>query len=290
MIAALCVSGLALGGCKKAREKKHDLSVATGAVVNSMMTTNPLGALFGGRSNSSAAQEDGVQTMAALTGCPIITLTGTIVPGSIFSQNINIMYSENCIVNGIAMSGTVNGQWSVKFDEELKLFLETALTIDNMTMEGLVTNGYINQKLYIQENGPFAQIDGDMTTTHADGRTRSIVYENLTAEIDLSEALCFYLHCDNDSEEPALVINGSATYTDEDANTYAMDFDNVTQQLSCPMPTSGIVHLVNTAEEFDASIDYGDGTCDSIVTITLAGEEPKDVDVTEYVNNHQYRF
>jgi len=116
------------------------------------------------------------------------------------------------------------------------------------------------------------------------------VYDNLTAEIDLSEALCFYLHCDNDSEEPALVINGSATYTDEDANTYAMDFDNVTQQLSCPMPTSGIVHLVNTAEEFDARIDYGDGTCDSIVTITLAGEEPKDVDVTEYVNNHQYRF
>ncbi len=89
---------------------------------------------------------------------------------------------------------------------------------------------------------------------------------------------------------PSLVINGSATYTDEDGNTYAMDFDNVTQQFTCPMPTSGTVHIVNTEEEFDAIIDYGDGACDSLVTITMAGEEPKEVDVTKYVNKHQYRF
>ena len=68
--------------------------------------------------------------------------------------------------------------------------------------------------------------------------------------------------CDNDTV-PALVINGSATYTDEDGNTYAMDFDNVTQQFTCDMPTSGTVHIVNTEEEFDAIIDYGDGTCDT---------------------------
>ncbi len=178
----------------------------------------------------------------------------------------------------------------VKLDEELKLYLETELTVDNLTMEGLVTNGSIHQLLYVGQDGPYAFINGDMTTTHADGRTRSIVYDNLTAEIDLSDALCFYLHCDNDSIEPALVINGSATYTDEDGNTYAMDFDNVTQQLTCDMPTSGTVHIVNTVEEFDATIDYGDGTCDHLVTITMAGEEPKEVDVTEYVNKHQYRF
>ncbi len=66
MIVALCVAGLALGGCKKAREKKHKLSVATGAVVNSMMMTNPMGALFGEQSDSAAAQDSGVQS----DGCP----------------------------------------------------------------------------------------------------------------------------------------------------------------------------------------------------------------------------
>ncbi len=290
MIAALCISGMMLGGCKKAQAKKHKLSVATGAVVNSMMVTNPMGALFGVNS-TPAAQEGGVQSMAALTGCPVLTLQfqASTLP-AVFTQNITITYAPDCIVNGIAMSGTVNGQWVVKLDDELKLYLETDLAIDNLTMEGLVTNGSIHQILYVGSNGPFAQIDGDMTTTHADGRTRSIVYDNLTAEIDLSEALCFFLHCDNDTEEPALVINGSATYTDEDGNTYAMDFDNVTQQLSCPMPTSGTVHLVNTEEGFDAIIDYGDGTCDTLITVTLAGEEPQEVDVTKYVNRHQYRF
>jgi hypothetical protein len=256
-----------------------------------MMVTNPTGALFGGSSNSAAAQEDGVQTMAALTGCPVVTLQlQTSTPPAVFTQNITITYAPDCIVNGIAMSGTVNGHWSVKLDDELQLYLETELEVDNMTMEGLVTNGSINQKLYIQKNGPFAQIDGDMTTTHADGRTRSIVYDNLTAEVSIAQFLEDLLGGSSTLEVPSLVINGSATYTDEDENTYAMDFDNVTQQFTCPMPISGIVHLVNTAEAFDASIDYGDGTCDTLVTITLAGEEPQEVDVTEYVNRHQYRF
>ena len=63
----------------------------------------------------------------------------------------------------------------VKLEVSLNLYLETELTVDNMTMEGLVTNGYIHQILYLVNDGSLAQIDGDMTTTHADGRTRSIV-------------------------------------------------------------------------------------------------------------------
>lgn len=293
MIVALCVAGLALGGCKKAREKKHKMSVATGAVVNSMMTTNPMGALFGKNSNSSAVSEAGVQTMAALIGCPDVELHIDFTPAPyLYKSDITITYAPGCLVNGIAMSGAVNGQWMVSL-ENLKFYLETELTVDNMTMEGLVTNGYIHQKLHLDKDGPFAQIDGDMTTTHADGRTRSIVYDNLTAEVNLDglpEAVCQLLGgCDNDTV-PSLVINGNAIYTDEDGNTYAMDFDNVTQPFTCPMPTSGTVHLVNTEKEFDAIIDYGDGTCDTLVTITMDGEEPKEVDVTEYVNRRQYRF
>ena len=74
MIVALCVAGLALGGCKKAREKKHKLSVATGAVVNSMMMTNPMGALFGKNRRMQTQRERSAEHGSALTGCPSVSL------------------------------------------------------------------------------------------------------------------------------------------------------------------------------------------------------------------------
>ena len=291
MIAVLCFAGLSLGGCKKARIKKHNLSVATGAVVNSMMVTNPMGALFG-NNNAPSTSSGSVQSLAALTGCPTITFTNTIfslLPPAL-SQDIKITYAPDCIVNGIAMSGTVEGNWALKKEDIFDLYIETALTVDNMTMEGMRNNGYIHQLLYFDFGKSLSRIDGDMTTTHADGSTRSITFDNLTAEVEISEFLAQLLGGSSTLTVPSLVVNGSASYTDEDANTYTMDFENVTQQFTCPMPTSGTVHIVNTAEGFDALIDYGDGTCDTIVTITLAGEDPKEVDVVTYINNHQYRF
>jgi len=294
MIVALCVAGLALGGCKKAREKKHKMSVATGAVVNSMMVTNPMGALFG---NNTEPQNkaSGVQSLAAVAGCPTLTFTNTIFslfPTAQLSQDITITYAPDCLVNGIAMSGTVAGHWELKKSGLFDLYIESQLAVDNMTMEGLTTNGNIHQLLYADFGKALSQIDGDMTTTHADGRIRSIAFDNLTAEVDVADFLEDLLGGSSTLEVPSLVINGSATYIDEDNSTYAMDFDNVTQLFTCDMPTSGTVHIVNTDEGFDAVIDYADtdGGCDSIVTITLAGEEPQDVDVREYVNKHQYRF
>jgi hypothetical protein len=293
MIVVLCVAGLALGGCKKAREKKHKISVATGAVVNSMMVTNPMGALFGNNTEPQS-KASGVQSMAAVAGCPTLNFTHTtfsLIPANL-SQDITITYAPDCLVNGIAMSGTVAGHWELKKAGLFDLYLESQLAVDNMTMEGLTTNGTIHQLLYVDFGKSLSQIDGDMTTTHADGRIRSMAFDNLTAEVDIADFLGDLLGGHSTLEVPSLVINGSATYTDEDGNTYAMDFDNVTQPFTCPMPTSGTVHIVNSAEEFDAMIDYADtdGGCDSIVTITMAGEEPQEVDVTKYVNKHQYRF
>jgi hypothetical protein len=294
IIVALCVAGMTLGGCKKAREKKHKMSVATGAVVNSMMVTNPLGVLFGAKSSESAEQKSGVQSMAALTGCPQITfsfINFSLIPLN-YSADINITYSPDCLVNGIAMSGTVAGHWELKKAGLFDIYIETQLAVDNITMEGLTTNGSIHQQLYSDFGKYLSQIDGDMLTIHADGRTRSITFDNLTSEVSASKFLDQLLSGSSTLDVPSQVINGGATYTDEDGNTYIMDFDNVTQPFTCPMPTSGTVHIVNTAEEFDAMIDYADtdGGCDSIVTITMAGEEPQEVDVTKYVNKHQYRF
>jgi hypothetical protein len=251
-----------------------------------------MGDLFGNNADQEEAKKGVMQAAAAISGCPEISLRTDITHG-LFYQNITITYAPDCLVNGIAMSGTVAGHWELKTEGFFQpLYIESQLAVDNMTMEGLVTNGNIHQLLYVDFGKALSQIDGDMTTTHADGRTRSMAFDNLTAEVDIADFLEDLLGGSSTLEVPSLVINGSATYIDEDNSTYAMDFDNVTQLFTCDMPTSGTVHIVNTDEGFDALIDYADsdGGCDSIVTITLAGEEPQEVDVREYVNKRQYRF
>ncbi len=284
MIAAFCVSGLLLSGCK-AKIKKHNLALASSAVVNTMMVTNPMGAMFGNDGDPGAtADTDEIQTATALTGCPSIRFQLDIMK-PLFYQTITITYAPDCLVNGVAMSGTVTGSWQLKLDDGV--YIESTLTIDNLKVEGLTTDGSIHQKLVFEAGKSLSRLNGDMTTTHFDGRTRGIVFDNLTAEASIADFLEDLLGGSSELSIPSLVINGNATYNDEDDNTYTMDFTDVTQQFTCDMPTSGELHLVNTAEGFDALINYGDGTCDTLVTITLAGEEPEVVDITEYLKNRR---
>jgi hypothetical protein len=295
MIIAVCAAGMALGGCTKAREKRHKISVATGAVVNSMMMTNPMGSIFGKTPLQQNTSQVGVQAADEALGCPIIAfgLSGTLLPLHI-EGTVSLHYNNDCLVNGLAISGSVDSQWSVAMTAEHGVELSSDIDFDNLTMEGLVTDGSIHQVLYAGSTGPFAEIDGSLITTHADGRTRSIVYDNLTAEIDLqsvTQIAIFFPGADvSDNNSLALVVNGSATYTDEDNTVYAMEFTQVKQPFGWIMPVSGTVHLVNDAEDFDAFIDYGNGTADTLIMLTLKGEEPKAVDVSTYVNKHQYRF
>lgn len=285
MIGAFCAGGLLLGGCK-AKIKKHNLALASSAVVNAMMVSNPMGALFGNDGDPEAAENGELQAATALAGCPAISFQLDITK-PLFYQAITITYAPDCLVNGVAMSGTVTGSWQLKLDDGI--YIDSTLTVDNLKMEGLTTDGSIHQELRFEIGKALSRLDGDMTTTHFDGRTRGIVFDNLTAEVSVADFLEDLLGGSSSLDVPSLVLNGNATYNDEDGNTYTMDFTDVTQQFTCDMPTSGILHIVNTEEAFDALIDYGDGTCDTLVTITLAGEEPEVIDIAEYLKNRQYR-
>ena len=89
-----------------------------------------------------------------------------------------------------------------------------------------------------------------------------------------------------DENTAALVINGSTTYTDEDGMISAVTFDNVKQPFGCIIPASGTLQLVNNLRNYDAVVDYGDGTCDTLITITVDGQEPEVIDVVEWIKNH----
>lgn len=291
VIIALCATGMLLGGCK--RTKTYRTEVATGAAINAMMMTNPMGSLYG-KSTPDGDNPQGMDKAVADAlgvGCPAIDigLNITFNPLPNLEGYINLAYNNDCIVHGVTMSGAVSSDWKVIADMT-GVMLDSTVAFDNLTMEGRSTDGTIHQVLYTENFIPYAQIDGTLTTTHADGRTRTVVYDTLTGTVDLGNYTEFKTIFPGititDNNTAALVINGHAQYTNEDQFTTAMTFVDVMQPFGCFMPASGTLHLVNEAKNFDAVIDYGDGTCDSLITLTLKGQEPEEIDVIEWMKTH----
>lgn len=293
MMAGLCIGGMMLGSCNQMIEHRTDTTVD--AAVNVMMMTNPMGSLYG---KTSLTGTDGPRAQAAPaaassgSGCPAIDigLSLDFTPLPDFSGFIDLAYNDDCIVHGLALSGAVMSSWSLQGDLLQGLELMSTLTFDALTLEGMSTDGTIEQRLYVEELIPRAFIRGGLVTTHADGRTCSIEYDNLTATVDLGNYTEFETIFPDvtiiDTCAAALVINGSAVYTDEDGMTSAVSFDNVKQPFGCIMPASGTLHLVNDLRHYDAIVDYGDGTCDTLITVTQEGQEPEVIDVVEWIKNH----
>lgn len=293
MIVALCVSGMMLGACNRST-KEQLTDVTIDAAVNAMMMTNPMGSLYGKTSLNDAESTSSQIAPASVsgTGCPAIdiSLSVNFTPTPNFSGSIDLAYNNNCIVNGLALSGEVLSSWSLAGDLLKGLELEGTITFDNFTMEGMSTDGTINQQLSVKELIPSLLITGALTTTHADGRTRIMEYDNLTATVDLGNYTQFKTIFPDvtvaDDNTAALIINGTATYTDENGMISAVTFDNVKQPFGCIIPASGTMHLVNNLKNYDATVDFGDGTCDTLITVTLKGQEPQVIDVVEWIKTH----
>jgi len=113
------------------------------------------------------------------------------------------------------------------------LELESTITFDNFTMEGMSTDGIIYQQLFVEELIP--SVFNYRRPYHHPCRckARSMEYDNLTATVDLNNYTQFKTIFPDvtvvDDNTAALVINGSATYTDENGMVSAVTFDNVKQ-------------------------------------------------------------
>jgi hypothetical protein len=289
MIAVICVSSMLLGACNRNPTQR-----TIDAAVNVMMMTNPMGSLYG-KTSLTDAESTSPQIAPAYfsgTSCPAIdiALSVNFTPTPNFSGSIDLAYNNDCIVHGLALSGGVSSSWSLAGDLLQGLELESTITFDNFTMEGMSTDGTIYQQLFVEELIPSVLITGALTTTHADGKARSMEYDNLTATVDLNNYTQFKTIFPDvtvvDDNTAALVINGSATYTDENGMVSAVTFDNVKQPFGCIIPASGTLHLVNNLRNYDAIVDYGDGTCDTLITITVEGQEPEVIDVVEWIKTH----
>jgi len=285
--------GFYFTGCKAAREKRKKFNLATTAFVSSTMFSNPLSAVYGD-DDKRKARVSGSGEVEQFTGCPMVSFQGLFSPlGG--TQNITVSYGQDCISHGLAISGSVTGNWEFVWSNH-KLFLDMELAMQDLTVEGLSTDGTIHALAAINNKGPYAQLDGHIATTHANGATRDMSFDNLTAAVDFNEQLLGWFF-DNQEEDDTLlnpyddvvILNGSATYVDEDNMTYSVDFDNMTQNFFCFYPSSGKITIINEAEDFNAIIDMGDGECDDIISITI-DDETREVDVSERLEQHQTKL
>lgn len=294
----IAVFAVTAGGCRKAREKQQKFNYATNAAVNAMLFANPLAAVFG--SSSGSKDENNRYITAAdsgvVYGCPEVRFEGVLIP-LISKQSITVNYGEDCLSHGLVMSGAFNGEWEFSLSR-FRLYLDMLLTLDDLTIEGLTSNGQIHALASINSRGPYATLDGEITTTHADGRFRTMTYDNMSAVIDLNEALLVWLLGDDDEldnatllnpYDDALILNGHASYIDEDNMTSAVTYTDVTQIAFCFYPVAGTMRVVNDEEGLDALIDFGEGECDSVATVIIEGET-REVDIREWLEKRRYRY
>ncbi len=285
---------LFLCGCKALREKRRQFELASGAAVNATLFANPLSAVYANSDDEKLRTADFAWDSGE--GCPVVTFDGILVPFA-GAQKITVEYGDDCLSWGIAMSGSAAGEWKFKFSD-FELLLELQLTMDELSIEGLTTSGSMYALAGINSSGPFANMDGSIATTHADGRTREMVIDNMTAVIDFNDVL-LDLFFDNDDDvsegtfmnpyDDVMVLNGSSRFTDEDNMTHAMTFDSVTQNFTCFFPSSGTLTLVNDYEGYTAVIDFGDGECDSMVYITIEGDT-REVDLEQWIEKSDRRL
>ncbi len=292
VLSLVLIAVFLLCGCKAMREKRKRFNQAKTAALNVTLFANPLSAVYGQNGGKDAR----VIVDADSEACPLVSFEGLFSPFT-GGQRISVAYDSGCLSHGLAISGEVTGEW--KFEISFfKLYLDLLLTMDQMTVDGLTTDGTMHARASIDNRGPYAELDGDLVTTHADGRSRGLTVDNMTAYIDFNDVLLDFFF-DNDDDltddtflnphDDVLVMNGSAQYTDEDNMTHAIAFDNCTQNFFCFFPSEGMITLVNEEEGYDALIDFGDGECDSIVTITIDGET-QEVDLEKWLNRSWWQF
>ncbi len=132
-------------------------------------------------------------------------------------------------------------------------------TIDNTKVEGAIRSTFGGTYLVPEIN----VVATNMKATFADGKFISWSSNKI---FKISEGFGDY-----DIDNNVLEISGTVTGTNRAGTDFTSVYDAVTLKRSCPdgYPVSGTVTL--TSDKGTTVIDYGDGTCDDIITVTNNG-------------------
>ena len=89
-----------------------------------------------------------------------------------------------------------------------------------------------------------------------------------------------------DPTEDTYVLNGTGAFSSAEGKQYSAVFDEVTSDFECFFPTAGDMQVDSSDPVFTATVDFGDGTCDTLVTVTI-GDMSMEIDLADWLEQAQ---
>lgn len=199
-------------------------------------------------------------------------------------NSFNTFFPE-CAMITFAPNGDGTGSVSINFGEGCTLrdgnFVQGAINITYETVNETTRNfTYTYDNFFINSIGVSGGGTAVRTTSNINGFPQSTATENITVDFPNSDIT-------GTRTATRIIVwaegAGSGTWTD---NVYEIDGDwetslsngfnrtgevttTLVRELSCPVVGSGVIEI--TQNNGSASLDYGDGTCDSIAILTFNG-------------------
>ncbi|MGI9551355.1 MAG: hypothetical protein ACR2MT_09155 [Aurantibacter sp.] len=185
-----------------------------------------------------------------------VTIT-TVITSTTKEKTID--FGEGCeLPNGNVLSGIIQLSYLKDMDLATKTL---SLSLENFTFNGVAVEGSASvERMRSNANGnPQADAVGNFNAEWPDGATASFT-GNRTREWIEGYGSGFW-------GDNVFLISGTKTYTGKMGNVFMKEtITPLRREWSCRFIVSGIVEI--SRNDATASLDFGDGSCDAIGTLT----------------------
>jgi hypothetical protein len=192
--------------------------------------------------------------------CTVLTIT----PNGDGSGSILVDFGESCTLNNGAVA---SGQVSISYGSVQNGTRQITYTYQDFTYNSheVLGGGTVVRNLENSNGNPQSVLNSDITVNFAN--TDISAARILTKTREWIEGVGSGVWTDN-----VFLITGS--WNTSFTNGLTRSGEVVTplrREATCPYFVSGSLAITQNA--FDGVLDYGEGTCDNIATVTIAGQE-----------------
>ncbi len=187
---------------------------------------------------------------------------GMIVERNIMNRTVTITF-ENCDYRGAIRNGIIHVSYSVP-DLQYPRAVSITVTFENYTMDGISVEGTI----VTTYGGTFLVPAIHIVATNMIATFPN--QETLNWSADQTYTMTFGFG-DGDISNNVVEMSGTAEGTNREGNVFNSIYSAVTVERSCEAgyPVSGTVTI--ESDKGTSVIDYGEGECDKIITVTNNG-------------------
>ena len=257
----LVVAGLVMfNSCEKEEIASNDVV----AITKSADYINIINAFSLSTVDELTSSEDDLKS-ASIVDCLTVTIHEN-EDGEFWPRNWTLDYgTENCeCFTGNMKRGVINVSISDWWKNEgsLKEITFEDFYMNDNKMEGVKTT--LNTGLNDNGNLTFTKNVNNATLTYDEGNSMTWTCEKYSEQIEGGETILF--------ADDVWSVTGGGFGVNLDGKEYTMQ---ITEALiynnGCFYPVSGIVKITTVGEDEAKIINYGEGECDSIITVTENG-------------------